>query len=187
METDSKLATFIATGQQLDEGSTVWNAMPLKYAYYVSSEMPPVRYVSSVRAIVFRGDSVLVIKARTNQYYILPGGRCEKGESPEGTLKREILEETGWALRNTQILGFIHFRHLGPRPTEYQYPYPDFIWLIYSAQANKQTQEAILPDDYVKEARFHTLNNLPPLNIEKGELALLDAAIKLRQDRIWQS
>ncbi|UCH43701.1 MAG: NUDIX hydrolase [Dehalococcoidales bacterium] len=182
--TDSKLASFIATSQQVDKGSVVWDTMPLKYAYYVGNELPPSRYVSSVRAIVFQDDSVLVIKARTHQYYILPGGRCEKGESPEETLRREVLEETGWTLKGLTILGFMHFHHLGPRPAEYSYPYPDFIWPIYSAQADRHIPEAIQPDDYVKEARFHALYSLPPLNIEKGELALLDAAIKLRQDMI---
>ena len=181
---DSELAAFIATGEKIDQGSTVWDKMSLEYAYYVSSEPPPSQYVSSVRAIVFQGDSVMVIRGDRGQFYIIPGGRMENNESPEETLRREILEETGWTLKGLTILGFMHFHHLGPRPASYLYPYPDFIWLIYTAQVNDYIPESMVYDKYVQEARFHTLNTLPPLKIEKGELALLNAAIKLRQDRI---
>ena len=100
----------------------------------------------------------------------------------EETLRREVLEETGWTLKELNILGFMHFYHLGPRPAEYQYPYPDFIWPIYIAQADDYTSESIVYDKYVQETRFCTIDELRKLPVEKGELALLDTAIGLCQD-----
>ena len=180
MEKESELTEFLTSCEKLTEDSVVWGEMPLEYACYIGSEPPPSRYVSSVRAIVFHDDSVLVIHGDRDQFYITPGGRREKNETLEETLRREVLEETGWTLKGLSMLGFIHFHHLGPEPTNYPYPYPDFIWLIYIAQRDGYIPEYIVYDKYVREAKFCTINELRKLTIEKGELALLDAAIELR-------
>ncbi len=182
METaDSELADYLASGSLLTEGSVSWGDMPLKISVYLTAALPPGQYVSSVRAIVFRDDDVLVVRGERGQFYILPGGRREKNESPEETLRRELLEETGWALKELSILGFMHFRHLGPKPADYPYPYPDFLWLIYTAQADNYISDAIEVDEYVRGVEFHSTDELQKLDIEKGELALFEAAIALRR------
>jgi 8-oxo-dGTP pyrophosphatase MutT (NUDIX family) len=182
METvNSELAGFLVSGRFLTEDSVSWGNMPLKFAYYLSTKQPPVQYVSSVRAIVFRDNDVLVVRGDRNQFYILPGGRRERNESPEETLRRESLEETGWTLKELFILGFMHFHHLGQKPADYPYPYPDFLWLIYTARTDNYISEAIVADEYVRGVEFYPTNELQKLHVEKGELALLDAAIELRQ------
>lgn len=183
-KTNPELADFLASGKQFAEESITWGNMPLRLTYHLATAQPPVQYVSSVRAIVFRNDDVLVVRGDRGQFYILPGGRKEKNELPEETLRREVLEETGWTLKELSILGFMHFHHLGPEPVNYPYPYPDFLWLIYIAQADNYIPEVILADKYVRGVRFCTIEELPRLDFEKGALAFLDDAIKLRQSSL---
>lgn len=154
--------------------------MPLHITYYLISALPPPAYVSSVRAIVFRGDEVLVVKQANGHVYILPGGRVETGEDTEQTLRREILEETGWTLHGLRLLGCMHLHHLGPEPDGYAYPYPDFIWPVYVAQAGAHNPKAIRPDDWVAESFFLPISEARGLPLNEGELLLLEAALASR-------
>ena len=135
---DPELKKFLNSSTPLVEASTSWGDMlPLHITYYLSSELPPSIFVSSVRSIVFQADSVLVVRDAENHFHITPGGRRQKNETLEETLHREVLEETGWTLSEISLLGFMHFHLLAAKPTGYPYPYPDFLMLIYIAQADK--------------------------------------------------
>lgn len=50
-----------------------------------------------VAALVLREDSILLVlhQKGNKQYYLLPGGGVEPGESGQEALAREVLEETG--------------------------------------------------------------------------------------------
>lgn len=175
------MAGFLESGRRLAEESVTWgDTLSLHMTYYLGIELPPLRYVSSVRAIVFRQDSVIVVREAENHFYIVPGGRREGEETPEETLRREVLEETGWTLNRVSPLGFVHFHHLAPRPADYAYPYPDFLWMIYTAEADKHIPESRIPDTYVIEVILHTINEARRLLLEPGYQLLLDAAVKSR-------
>jgi 8-oxo-dGTP pyrophosphatase MutT (NUDIX family) len=177
-----QLTCFLATGTRLFEESVTWGngALPLRITYYLGNEPPPLEYVSSVRAIVFRNRSVLVVKQTNGHVYILPGGRVEKGENLPEALRREILEETGWTLSGTNLLGFMHLHHLGAKPQNYEYPYPDFLWPIYCADAKDFVPEAKVPDEYVFESDFRPVDEVMKLTLVKGQLALLEVALRVR-------
>lgn len=49
----------------------------------------------SSRAIIKKDDQVLLLYSKKLDYFMLPGGRIEKDESPKDCVKREVLEETG--------------------------------------------------------------------------------------------
>ncbi|QWC00637.1 NUDIX hydrolase [Mycoplasmatota bacterium] len=49
----------------------------------------------SSRAIIKDEDQVLLLYSKKLDYYMLPGGRIEKNESPEDCVVREVKEETG--------------------------------------------------------------------------------------------
>lgn len=58
----------------------------------------PDRPIFGVGAIIFEGETVLLIKRGLppmEGYWSLPGGAQEAGETVEEALRREILEETG--------------------------------------------------------------------------------------------
>lgn len=175
---------FLSRHTPLASGDEVWGSpefpQPLRLTWYRTAEAPPPAYVTSVRAIVFQGDAVLVVREPSGQPYIIPGGRCEAGESPEATVRREVLEEVGWALGPLTPCGFVHLRNLGPCPPEHPYPYPDVFQTIYIAEAATYRPESLIFDEWVASSAFVPIAEARLLPLRAGELALLDAAVSLR-------
>ncbi|MEM9824647.1 MAG: NUDIX domain-containing protein, partial [Bacteroidota bacterium] len=129
------LSEFLSMLEPTYSESADWGEIQLEIAYYRSEKLPPSNLVSSVRGLVRRENEILVVEEAKDQFHVLPGGRCEGDESFEETARREILEETGWLVSDLKLFGFAHLRHTTPKPINYPYPYPDFIWLIYTAKA----------------------------------------------------
>ena len=88
---DAELATFLAERQPFLVGGASWLGGEIRLAVsaYLSPDLPPRQFVSSARAIVLRGDKVLVQRSIEDEH-VLPGGRLEAGESLEECVRREI-------------------------------------------------------------------------------------------------
>lgn len=59
------------------------------------------------RAIIIDGDKLLLCRPIDKNYYFLPGGHVEFGESAETCLRREIDEELGVAAKDVRVVGFV--------------------------------------------------------------------------------
>ncbi len=64
----------------------------------------------SVRGIVIKDNKILMIHSLKYNYYKLPGGGLEKGESYEEALIREVGEESGYILKPDSIREFGYVR-----------------------------------------------------------------------------
>lgn len=158
---------------QADE-EVVWPPTRLRVRTYLTTTLPPLDLVTSVRALVRRDDQILVVRDPLS-VHILPGGRREEGETLLQTLEREVLEETGWTIRDARLLGLAHFQHLTPKPDSYRYLYPDFLHLVYVAWAGRYDATKREVGGYELEAGFQPLSALTTLPISEGERALLRA------------
>jgi 8-oxo-dGTP diphosphatase len=182
------LAAFLARLTPLAAEDAVWNwqgaPTPLRRTTYLTAEEPPLAAVTSVRAVVFRDAEVLVVREPAGDYYVVPGGRREAGETIEATVRREVLEETGWALGALEPLAIVHYRHTGPCPTGYLYPYPDFAQIIYLAEATTCDPAACVPDEWVAEAGLYPAEGaLRLVAARESERLLLEAALARRRGR----
>lgn len=175
------LTSFLALHVPLYKETAVWDTIHLEVATYLSNKLPPIPYITSVRAIVFQGNKVLVVQDRDNHYHIVPGGRREADERLEETLQREVLEETGWVVKDVHPLGFVHFHHLTPCPPDYVYPYPDFIQLLYVAAAERRVSHTQITDEYVVGSQFLSLDEVRKLNLAQSQYLLLEAAQRQRR------
>ena len=134
------VSEFLSGRTALAEWSGAWGALELHMRAYLGDEMPAIEYVTSARAVVFRDDSVLVVREPGDEH-ILPGGRLEAGESPEEAARREVIEETGWTMGPISLIGVRHFHHLTPEPPDWPYPYPDFLQVVFVGEAEALSEE----------------------------------------------
>jgi 8-oxo-dGTP pyrophosphatase MutT (NUDIX family) len=64
--------------------------------------------LTGASVIVLRPDAVLMVlrrRAPLEGLWSFPGGRSERGETPEATARRELLEETGLAVEQLVPIG----------------------------------------------------------------------------------
>jgi len=59
----------------------------------------------SVSAMVWREGQLLLMRRSDNGFWGLPGGFVEVGESVADAAKREVAEETGWAVEIGSLIG----------------------------------------------------------------------------------
>mgnify|MGYP000896128921 CR=1 FL=1 len=59
-----------------------------------------------VRAVIVKDDQILLIHRikKGNEYFVVPGGGIEEGETEEETLVREVKEETSIDVNNSEKL-----------------------------------------------------------------------------------
>ena len=182
---DPQLGAYLARHPAASEGGARWGAageIHLRISAHLADEPPPAAHVESVRALLFRGEELMVLANRDTPAYVVPGGRREGDESLEAALRREIGEETGWTLRDPRPIGFYWMRHLTPRPDGYRYRYPDFLQAVYAAEAIEHRPELLVDDGYDFGAGFRPLDEVARLALTPAERLFLEEALRRRAE-----
>ncbi len=75
-----------------------------------------------VRAVVFRGDELLLVREARTGGWTFPGGWADVGDTPGGVAERETLEESGYSVRARKMIAvFDKSRHEHPPSLFYTY------------------------------------------------------------------
>ena len=182
MASDPAADEFLKHYSPVDVEAHTWRAgeIELTVSAYITCDNPPSELVTSVRAIVFRDESILLMQ-NVNGPHIFPGGRVEAGESHLDALRRELVEEAGVEITDVCRLGFMHLRHETPKPTDYPYLYPDLFWPVFQAEYDGDSEETPEPDDYELSTEFVPIADLDRSALTAAELAYLDQAIHARR------
>ena len=164
------------------ETDASWRAGEIKLTIsaYITCDEPPPQLVSFVRALVSHDESILLMQ-NVNGPHIFHGGRVEAGESHHDALRRELVEEAGVEITDVRRLGFMHLRHMTPKPPDYPYLHPDFFWPIFLAEYDGDSEETQEPDDYELSSEFVPIADLDRLALTAAELALFDHATHARR------
>jgi 8-oxo-dGTP pyrophosphatase MutT (NUDIX family) len=162
-----------------DAQETWWGPSLLTHRLYLTETSAPDNLTSSIRAVLFKDRRVMVVRDHDGSGHVIPGGRREAGEDQMATLRRELAEETGWAISSARPIGFIHFRHLTARPPDYAYPYPLFFQALYVAEASDFDRRRIRRDNWETNSAMMTLPRARA-TIRDDQRTLLNAAIGAR-------
>jgi len=79
-----------------------------------------------VRGIVFKDDTVLMVKEKLDNRWSLPGGFCDIGLSPSENIIKEIKEESGYDVVPTKLLALFD-KNKHPHPPQPYHYYKVFI------------------------------------------------------------
>ena len=75
-----------------------------------------------VRAVVFRGDELLLVRERRSRGWTFPGGWADVGDTPSVAAERETLEESGYQVTAEKLLAFLDKAcHEHPPSLDYTY------------------------------------------------------------------
>jgi ADP-ribose pyrophosphatase YjhB (NUDIX family) len=72
-----------------------------------------------VRAAIFRHNTILLVRERSDGCWTLPGGWADVGESPGEAITREVFEESGYQVRVTRLLAVYDRNKHGHPPHAY--------------------------------------------------------------------
>lgn len=159
-----------------------WPSARFAVKGYHCNQLPPLDFITSVRAVVLRPitelrTEVLVVQD-PQRYHIIPGGRREAGETLTATAIREVMEETGWQVTIGNLLGFLHFQRLTSLPPDPVLTDSEFVQLLYCAIANKYHAAGREKNGYEIGATFVEISRLDEFNITQEERLLLEAALR---------
>ncbi len=102
-----------------------------------------------VLVFIRRGDSILLVRQDYGrQYWSLPGGAVELGESLEQAAAREVREETGLEARIERVVGL------------YSKPAENALAVTFEGQV---IGGELRPDNEIIECRYFPLDSLPDL------------------------
>lgn len=118
----------------------------------------------SVSALIFEGEQVLLAHRRAIDWWNLPGGAIDPGETVTEGLCREVREETGLEIIVGQLVGV------------YSKPLKQEIVLAFRCQVTGGTL-GIIDDDDIDESRYFPLSNLPDKTLPKHQQRINDALL----------
>lgn len=122
----------------------------------------------SVSALIIEDGYVLLAHRRAIDWWNLPGGAIDPGETVAEGLRREVREETGLEIQVGQLVGV------------YSKPRKQEVVLAFRCQVVGGIL-GVTNDDDIDESRYFPLNNLPARILPKHHQRITDALLNQPQ------
>jgi ADP-ribose pyrophosphatase YjhB (NUDIX family) len=112
-----------------------------------------------VRGVIFRGDSILLVKELEDGRWTLPGGWVDVNEGPSSAVEREVWEESGYRVRAKKMLA-VYDRNKHGHPAYIFHIYKLFILCELTGGEPANSIETA-------DATFFPEDQIPPLSIAR--------------------
>ncbi|WP_453989778.1 NUDIX hydrolase [Bacillus nitroreducens] len=123
-----------------------------------------------IRAIVFRGNKILMVKENNGGGWALPGGWGDIGLTPSEVAVKEVKEESGFDVKATKLIAVLD-KKCHPHPSS---PYHVYKMFIQCEIIGGQPKSGIETD----EVEFFAENELPPLSIARNTESQIQLAFR---------
>jgi ADP-ribose pyrophosphatase YjhB (NUDIX family) len=171
---------FLQCHETFDGWQESWKGVPLAFRVGLTSEIPQRDVIASVRAIVLRGDRVLLVHAEVPLLTV--GGRPEPGETLAEALEREFAEETGWRVVPIGVIRFVHALHLDEQRPAWGRPAPHFLDVVFAVEAVSFEESRQGADEW--KCDFVPIASLEEHAIHSIDATMLEAALSLRHSAV---
>ncbi len=108
---DRCLRLMDISAEMISENSDV-EFLPLAKAFRSQTGYATPRV--DVRAAVFRGGKLLLVRERVDGGWTMPGGWADVGDLPSRAAEREAWEEAGFRVKATRVIGVYDANRTGP-------------------------------------------------------------------------
>ena len=141
-----------------------------------SSRRYPARPLLGVGALIFQGETILLIERGQEPLkgsWTLPGGLVEPGERLEAAVAREILEETGLRVRPREVVEIFERIMVDEQGrTEYHYVIVDY-WCEVEGGTLKAASD-------VADARWVRREEFSQYELSPGTLDVIEKGYRIR-------
>lgn len=128
-----------------------------------------------IRAAIFKGESILLVKENADGFWSLPGGWADVGYSPAEVAVKEVEEEAGISVMAKRILAILD-KKFHPHPPS---PYHTYKIFIECEQIGGVLEKGMETSDVA----FYNINAVPQLSEERITQSQIQLLYKLHLDK----
>jgi ADP-ribose pyrophosphatase YjhB (NUDIX family) len=128
-----------------------------------------------VRALVLRGDDVLLVQERSDGCWTLPGGWCEVNESPKEAIEKEVWEESGLRVEASRLLALLD-KQKHDHPFQIPHAYKCFFL------CEERSGSLIASTTETSGAAFWPWTALPPLSLHRVTPKQVEMIVSIARD-----
>ncbi len=130
-----------------------------------------------VRGVIFRGESILLVKERVDGGWTLPGGWADVNESPAEAVVREVYEESGYQTRAVKLLALYDRRKHGHPP----HPWHIYKIFFHCALIGGAPATSVETDGVA----FFQKDDIPPLSVGRVTAAQIARFFEHNHNPDW--
>lgn len=139
--------------------TTAWTddkGVTVSFTWYPGNDLEKFQPFVQVYGVCFNAEGKMLIQRRDGSDWCLAGGTVEAGETPEETLRREIIEEADVTIKNPILLGGQRVQFPGGKnPNPGKRGGDDFYQLRYYCEVDEVLPQTPDPDtDIINDRLF---------------------------------
>lgn len=122
-----------------------------------------------VRAIILKSNQILLCRTKGANFYFLPGGHVEFGETLEKTLRRELNEELGVKIKSYKLFSIIENRYGREKDKSHEI---NFVYKVILKNTNINVTETHV-EFYWKNIKTLNRERILPIKLKSQLLGLI--------------